>query len=685
MSDDDSPDNVRHLPRIGSPPPPPVPSPPRLEEPPAAPDTAPDVVRISAFDAPAVPHAPTAPNSVPAALRSDGLDPAGPDPHGLAPRTGALSLAAILAIALAAFEGLQSWIQESGPPRAQAAKHQREMELLAATATADATRLGAEADRARRVPSGHEYGRSALGRGSGGTGRGGGGSGPGRSGTGRTGPHSGCAQHHSPGAGGRSAPGSHRNGTAGAGDVRNGGDSSRNGSRTGACGSRNGSLWDRNSGAGSRNGGGSNRNGPGSGGTRGTAGSGSGRSSETAGGTWRRPARKAVADWWNKDKKKPDSNSGPAAGSGAADTHARIRNAVKASKGPTFWDKVGDRLEDRWRKRNPGTDTPGGKTTGTDEKGSAQGRTAGNDGWTPPGERTGFRHAVFDAVNDRWKKRRERWTATGGPRPRPDPPRRSDSAGSSTSRPGASAGPGPGPGGPGAHSGYDQPRSSPFDADAGPGVTITVERMDPPGTHAKRWEPDAIAPAAKPLPAQSQPALPRAPQRPAGKRPGTTRRKDPIPMPGSGPATASTALSAPVTASVPAPGGIAAQHATDITLDDALDALTLLTTAGMETHDDCTDLARQSRRLLSVLETMADDLATTHNVRGPRTLRALAVLMEHVGELVRYADRTARAALTAAELAETEETAMARDYRPIQTATLEAGLAAPSARIHNEN
>jgi hypothetical protein len=213
-------------------------------------------------------------------------------------------------------------------------------------------------------------------------------------------------------------------------------------------------------------------------------------------------------------------------------------------------------------------------------------------------------------------------------------------------------------------------------------VTITVEQVDPPGAHAKRWEPDAIGPAPKPLPAQSQPALPRAPQRPAGQRPGTTRRKDPIPMPSSAKARSAPA---PVTASVPAPGGMAAQHATDITLNDVLKALTRLTTAGMETHDDCAQLARQARRLLGVLETMAGDLSTTHNVSGRRTMRAMSVLMESVGELVVRAERMARTALDAAEAAETEEVAMARDYRPTQAATVDAGLIAPSARIHNEN
>lgn len=142
---------------------------------------------------------------------------------------------------------------------------------------------------------------------------------------------------------------------------------------------------------------------------------------------------------------------------------------------------------------------------------------------------------------------------------------------------------------------------------------------------------------------------------------------------------------APVAASVPAPGGMPARHATDITLDDALKALTLLTTAGMETHDECAALAKQARRLLGELEAMAHDLTVTHNVSGPRTLRAVSVLMESVAQLVVQSERMARSALDAAELAEAEEMAMARDYRPTQEATADAGLATPSARIHNEN
>ncbi|MGY0071739.1 hypothetical protein ACWZEH_34325 (plasmid) [Streptomyces sp. QTS137] len=671
MSDDDSPDNVVSLPRIGSPPPPPVPSPPVLDDDQEQRSDGDGVVRISAFDAPAVPHAPPPPDAVPASLRSDGLSEQQAPGDAGPPHTGALSLAAILAIALAAFEGLQTWIQESGPRRAEAAAHQRELELLAAKATADAARHHAEAGReharARRVPSSHDYGRSALGRGSGGPGRSGGGIGPGRAVTGRTGLHSGSAQH--------------RTGT-GSGSSRNG---------TGS--NRNGSLWDRNGGPGNRNGGGSHRkDGSGSSGgsgTRGPAHPGSDRGSAGTGGSGRRSARQTLADWWGKGNKKKPDGKGAAS---AADTKDALRKAVKNSRpGPTFWEKAGDRPQDRWRKRRSGPDAPG---TGTGGKGSNKDRSTSNDGWTPSGDRVGFRDAVFDAVNDRWKKRRERWSADGGPRRTPGRPSSSEKRGSSdstTNRPGPSAGsgpdapdpsgPGPGPGGPGA--GYGQARSSPFDADTGPAVTITVEQVDPPGAHAKRWEPTAIGPRQQALPKQGAPALPRAPQRPAGPRPGTTRRKEPIPMPTVPARTAG--VPTPVAASVPSPGGMPAQHATDITLDDALKALTLLTTAGMETHDECAALAKQARLLLGELESMAHDLAVTHNVTGPRTLRAVSVLMESVAQLVVQAERMARAALDAAELAEAEEVAMARDYRPTQDATADAGLATPSARIHNEN
>ncbi|MFJ8351504.1 hypothetical protein ACIQ9J_35155 [Streptomyces sp. NPDC094153] len=669
MSDDERPDNVVSLPRIGSPPPPSVPSAPVLT---GSGDAVPDErghVRMSAFDAPEVPHAPRSPDAVPAALRSNGLD-GHSAPDAGPPRTGALSLAAILAIALAAFEGLHTWVQESGPRRAEAAAHQRELELLAAKAGADAVRHAAEVDahrakatRGGRLQSSHEYGRGALGRGSGGSGRAWGGTGPGSPRKGGSGPYNGSAQ-------GRGSAGfQNRSGNVnGSGGRflrdRNGSGSSANGGNLGRGGSpRPGSF------------GGSTGAGRGSGGSGGSGSSG------------RRSAWQAVSDWWGKGRNNNGAGSkgtgsgsgakGPADTSGgrAADTKARIRDAVKNQRsGPTFWEKAGDRLHDRWKARQADTraDTQG---PGSDK--SRRHKRADNDAWKPPGDRVRFRQAVYDAVNDRWEKRRERWKARGGPRSRTAGGTRKKPTGPGRAGPGPSASPGTGP-----DAGGFGPRTSAFDAGPEPAVTITVEQVDPPGAHAKRWEPTAIAAGKRQLPRQSAPALPRAPQRPAGQRPGTTRRKDPVPMPAASPHSGAPAL---VKATVPAPGGMSARHATDIRLDDTLKALTMLTTAGMETHDECAELARQAQRLLDELEAMAHDLAETHNVNGPKTMGAVAALMESVGNLIVQAKRMAKACLVAAELSEAEELAMARDHRPMQAAYIDAGVAGPSARIHNEN
>jgi hypothetical protein len=707
VSDDDSPDNVLQMPRIGSPPPPPVPPPPVLGDDAGTPDPQPDTVRISAFDAPAVPHAPQAPGSVPAALRSDGLDDTQQVSAVPPPRSSVLSVAAVLAIALAAFEGLQSWIQESGPRRAEAAKHQRELELLAAKAGADAARLGAEADkehaRSRRVPSSHDYGRSALGRGSGGSGRGGG-IGPGRSGTGRTGPSSGLAQGRGTGSGSRGSGGPGRSGTGrnGSGPTGSGTGSGRNGAsgnRNGGSPDRNGSPRGRNgaSGGGRSGGFGSSGSSEGSGGigTRGAGGPGS-----ASGGSGRRSPRQALTDWWGKGKKSPDGSGGPNASGAGKGTKAPGGTGTKAAGGgtgskaagrgpvrggPTFWDDLKNRVggAGRVKPRRAMDGTPPNKGSGRPPTVGAAPGSSGTDG-----DRVHLKDAAWEAVNARWKKRRSRWTAddgsrrhrrkTDGERQAKEHRRKSAAGERKPTEDGRATGDNEA-----GQRWYDQPRSSPFDQAPQSPVVITVEQVDPPGAHAKRWEPTAIGPRQQALPKQSAPALPRAPQRPAGQRPGTSRRKEPIPMP---PVPARTAgVPAPVTASVPAPGGMSAHHATDITLNDVLKALTLLTTEGMETHDDCAELARKGKQLLSKLESMAEDLAVHHNVTGARTLSAVSALMESVGQMVVQAKRMARAALAAAELSEAEETAMARDYRPTQAATADAGLVAPSARIHNEN
>ncbi|MGW5658243.1 hypothetical protein [Streptomyces humi] len=702
MSDDQRPDNVLTLPRIGSPPPPDLPPAPDLSAPAPADPGEGGGVRISPWDAPEVPHAPTAPDGA-AVLRSEGSNPPGPADAG-APRAGALSLAAVLAIALAAFEGMQTWIQEAVPLRAEAARHRREIELLAAKATADAHRLGAEASGVRRrgVPSGHDYGRSMFGGGSGGRGRGGaagtgtfgrgsggglgGRSGPGRAssstlgstGTGRTHTgrtHTGSAGHTGPsGRGGGSAGGG--SSRTFAGGARNsggpGGGSSGgpgNGSRSGA---RNGGFW-----------GGARGGSSGSGAWRnsGTSGSGGSRNSGASGGSGgsRRSMGRKVADWWSKgsqgtpggarggSKQSGTSGSGtgttPTASKGAL--HNAVRRAQKGKAAPTFWEAAGDQLRNRWKGRQT--------TGGTQGAGGGSGRAAGtgpgpvNNGWKPGG-RTTFFQAVVITFGERWEKRREDWKTQGGPRRRtrtkvhtpPDP------------QP-----PGPQPGSTG-DAGYGDwawrwARASAFDTGDGP-LTVTVEQDGPARAHGTRWEPTPIAPA--------RPQLPRAPQRPAGSRPGTTRPKEAIPMPPASPARTGTAG---VPAAVAMPGRMAAQHATEITLGGALDALSKLVSRGLTTYDACVELGRQARRLLAELELMAADLAVNHNVTGTRTRTAHAELMEAVTEMVGYIDRMAKASLAAAETAEAEETAMARHYRPTQEAAQDAGLHTPSARVHNEN
>ncbi|MFD5819390.1 hypothetical protein [Streptomyces sp. NPDC127038] len=656
MSDDARPDNVLTLPRIGSAPPPDLPPAPDLSAPAPADPGEGGGVRISPWDAPDIPHAPAAPDGA-AVLRSEGADPPGPPDAG-APRAGALSLAAILAIALAAFEGMQTWVKEAVPLRAEAARHRRELELLAAKATADAHRLGAEATGVRRrgVPSGHDYGRSVLGSGSGGRGRGGTGAfgrgtgtGPGaRPGSGRgstpMASHTGPGRTNGPGRGGGMGSGSSGSGS-GRGTFGGSGNSSRGGTGSGN-GSRGGGSW---------------------GGTRGGgAGAGGGASGASGGNAGRRSAGRKIADWWSKGKQN-SGNGGPSGGKGASGAHSAatkdaVRNAVRAAKkgGPTFWEATGDKPSARWKGRTGPVGGGSGRAPGT-------GPGPVNTGWTPGGRggRTTFWQAVHETIGDRWTKRRDDWKASGGPRRQRTGPRKPsapDPGSTGTGRPSGDPNAGPSSG----EQAWRWARASAFDTEDP--VTVTVEQAGPARAHGTRWEPTPIAPA--------RPQLPRAPQRPAGTRPGTTQRRD-FPMPPS--------ASGSVQVTAPPANAMAGRHATEINLDGAVGALARLTMAGMETYDDAQALAMQARRLLSELEAMGTDLAVTHNVLGPRTVRSFTVLLESVGMLVVNATRTAKAALAAAELAEAEETAMERDYRPTQTAAADAGLTAPSARIHNEN
>jgi hypothetical protein len=676
VSDDEPPQNVVHLPRIGSLPPPEAPPAPVLTPDEPEPVQGPEHVRISAFDGPPVPVAPS-PERAAAAFRSEGADP-GPDDAG-PPRPGALSMAAILAIALAAFEGIRTWVQEASPRRAESAKHQRELELLAAKADADAARYAAQADserakahRNRTVQPAHEYGRNTLQRRSGGPGQRGGPGGPTGPRKGPSGPHSGSGRTSGPsgrnsgprGAFGQTSGPRASGGRGGSGRHRGGG----NGHQGGRSG-----WFSRLKGAG-RGGG---KSGPpgGSGTGGGRSGSSGGGSGSPGGGSGRSP-KTPGASGGSKSGASSGKGSGKSGSKSGSSDDGRtvapqaVRDAVRQAL-----TKPLETFQSKKDKPKPPKPPKGGINRSM--PGETGASTAGGEETTnTSGGRTTFWQAVGETLTGRWKQRQHT------PPYATVPPRAKTKAGR-----------GAGPKAKAKHSKARQDtgggaqgsawrfRSSPWDtpgpeSDEGPLKATSVRLDGGPGSQEKpRWQPEAVTSGQRALPRTGPAALPRVPQRPAGQRPGTTRRKEAIPMEPVQPAAATLTT----------PGGMAARHATEVTVDDVLAALAALTTQGMETHDDSAELAQAARRLLAELEAMAADLAEHHNVTGTRTTTALQQLVETVTHLMAEAEQMARAALDAAELAEAEEAAMGRDYRPMADETTDAGLATPSARLHNDN
>ncbi|CAM5326069.1 hypothetical protein [Streptomyces griseus] len=243
MADDDGPNNVIHFPRVGytAPADPPAEPPAQVpaDVPFAAPaDPAPTTAKpfalatrtdpigvIAALPDPgqgapfaadpgAAAAAAATGAAVPATFRSEGAQAAPP------PGLGSLSLAAILAVSLAAMRGIHSSIAAG-----RASREQRE----AVAKTASSGKDGASKDGAKKpVPSGPEYGRKALQSGSGGSSGRSGGGGPGRSGRGGSGSLS--------GSGGRGRGGSTTKSPSGSGGGRGRGSGGGSGSGSGSGG-----------------------------------------------------------------------------------------------------------------------------------------------------------------------------------------------------------------------------------------------------------------------------------------------------------------------------------------------------------------------------------------------------------------------------------------------------------------
>jgi hypothetical protein len=129
----------------------------------------------------------------------------------------------------------------------------------------------------------------------------------------------------------------------------------------------------------------------------------------------------------------------------------------------------------------------------------------------------------------------------------------------------------------------------------------------------------------------------------------------------------------------------AGQHDTEITLDDALEVLEKLTEAGFSTYEKSAELAAEAAQVRIALEELAVDLRERHNVAGNITATAMELLAESMDVLVEKSAVMQIRALHAAELAELADQQMNDAYKPVQQATADAGLATPSARIHNES
>ncbi|MFJ8929266.1 hypothetical protein ACIRLA_22075 [Streptomyces sp. NPDC102364] len=233
--------------------------------------------------------------------------------------------------------------------------------------------------------------------------------------------------------------------------------------------------------------------------------------------------------------------------------------------------------------------------------------------------------------------------------------------------------------------GDSRTRRSPFEnAGQAGGTTWTVEREDHVGAQANRWEPGAIDEARQALPADGPAALPTAPE-PQFARPGTSRPRPmpPTPAPPT-PAQETAPMNAPSPAAPSRGRAMDPQHATEITLDDSVDAGVKLKNDGLKTHQQANVLARRARKLRDVLRNFAEHLAHQNNLIGPLFSGAMESLGESMDVLARMADEMERESFLAGERAEGAANRLEDAYRPISQATADAGLSTPSAPAHNE-
>ncbi|CAL9667288.1 hypothetical protein SUDANB145_07225 (plasmid) [Streptomyces sp. enrichment culture] len=711
--------NVINFPQVGftlSPsgtPAPPV-TPPRPTTPPtipAPPTTAPSggrrspLAALAALPAPGIlqpartPAPAPVPGAVPATFRTD---PGSSDLIG--PRLGALSLAAVLAVAVAALRGshtlVSSWWEHRQAKHAEGDKirEARTKHELAMQGLHDKAAL----QRAKqKVPSSHEFGRKTLGGG----GRSGGG--PGRGG----GKNSGSTG----GGRGRGPAGSHHSAPEGPGGSKN--RSHRGGASTGLL---TPSKKNRNHGSGNGSGGRKHRDTTGSGSSGGSTPKQPGpnrltqhsrlRKNSPKNKTPRTPNSPAAPNSSGRNNPGPGT-TGPGSGVGTGRTTLRQAAVDQAHKAaarrlkkrrknpvqPPVWSAgktPKPKTPKQLKKKPKQPQTPGGTTApappNTPQVGTTPTKTRRQKKTRITLARAAARQAASVAAR-RLKRRRARmgvppiWTsprtrrATRGWWARVTAHAKNKTARSgcftgtapgSSGATGGTFGPGPSTGtktGPGPTGGGPRQRRSPFqNAAQAAGTTYTVTSVHVPGSRAKTWA-----------------------STPHTARPGTTRPKKAIPMPPSSPARVDPRISkarkqAARTGSQALGRHMDAQHETEISLDDALDNYEGFVTDGFKTHDQSAKLARRARTLRDTLLQFSEQLAVDNNLIGPLFSAAMANLSESMDLLARMSDEMQVSSLEAAETAETAGNDLNDAYRPITQATADAGLTTPSAPVHNE-
>ncbi|MEV5915858.1 hypothetical protein AB0M00_44120, partial [Streptomyces chartreusis] len=687
---------------------------------------------------PALPAAPAGPGTVPATFRAE------PAPDMTGPRLGALSLAACLAVAVAALRGshtvLSTWWEnrlarqsETAPLREARLKHQIAMQQIADKGTQQQAKTN------RKVPSSSEFGSKSLGHRSGGKSGGGsslfGSSGGGRGRSQKSTTNSGSAgATRAPKTPKKPTPKSPRSGLGLGGGTR------QNNSRTRKKTPK--TPHSQNTPKTPKTPKGPHRASQGGGAAlkkhRTTDKPASPNSSKNTprknrsslGGALTRDTHKAAQRRLNKRRK--NGADKPALWPGDTRTRRNSPKTRKAHKdalgkdttsprrdtdrkrvrkdgpdmklGPTAWRDLRKAANRRWKRRQKrdGRTLPplwrdmaaktrkaaDGSATSPKASTKATGDAKASGKPTAPGARSGdSRSQWWERARDYARKHGRHGDFFGGSdTAAPDPQFTADpQPGTGTAAGPSNAGAGPVPGD------WTRQRYTPFQnaAQAAGDSNWTVTSEHVPDSQHERREPAGVPTGQAALPRLGTPALGPAPT-PHTNRPGTSRPKEPIAMPPApvparqDPRILKAKKQAARAAVATVGRDMAEQHETEITLDDACDAAEELSDRAFKTHDQASKLSRRAGQLRSAWLVLAEKCADDNNLIGDLFTMAAVRFAESMELVDRMAEEMSVSSIEAAEKAETAGNEINDAYRPYNIATADGGLTTPSAPVHNE-